>query len=171
MKTKIYFLNKRYALLMLFLALESCAVLDTTQNKSVLGLYRVSERVCKVPEAYKNDCEATRFVELVKGQFYGVANNEIAFVNWQGSEGEALSYQARNISKKNKSINSQDMILISKTKTENEFLTVKNGIVVEYVFKINNPLSKVGAREYRYTLIPANRSDTPENRMNYPGND
>jgi len=61
------------------------------------------------------------------------------------------------------------MILISQT--ENEFLTVKNGFAVEYVFKINNPLSKVGTREYRYTLISANRSDTPVNRMNYPGND
>jgi len=68
-KTKIIIINKRYVLLILFLALESCAVIDAQQNKSVIGLYRVSGRVCKVPEAYENDCEVTLLLNWLKGSF------------------------------------------------------------------------------------------------------
>jgi len=152
--------------------LVSCAVNESPKSQHVIGLYQVDNRICEVPEQYKNDCQSTKFIELVKGQFYGVKNNEIAFVNWQDDNTEELSYQARNITKKNKSFDPQSIIVISKTETDNEYLKVENGYVVEYVLSISKPTKDAEkiTREYKYTLSPVIRSEIPDYRMNYPGN-
>lgn len=168
-----YLTKKNYiAVILTSLVLVNCAEDVAPQSQHVIGLYQVDTRVCEVPERYKNDCQATKFIELVKGQFYGVKNNEIAFVNWQDDNSEELSYQARNISNKNKLIDDQSIIIISKNETDNEYLKVEQGYVVEYVLSISESTkdAEKSTREYKYTLSPVIRSEIPEYRMNYPGN-
>ena len=73
----------------------SCSDKRGINGEQIIGLYKITETTCNVPESYKADCESVRFIELVKGKFYGVNDDEIAFVTWQGDSAGELQYLAR----------------------------------------------------------------------------
>jgi hypothetical protein len=60
------------------------------------GVYAVVSRDCDGPVDENQDCDRVRFIELVRGKFHGVLNNQLAIVEWLGEkETGPLIYQAR----------------------------------------------------------------------------
>jgi len=152
--------------------LASCTEVKLTDSVDVLGLYQVKSRTCEVPKRFTDDCEKVRFIELVKGQFYGVKNSEIALIIWRGDAGEELLYQAKKIGHDIIATSVKNRIIVTNTQSNSEQLKVRNGKVIEYdsVFKKSNKENGEVEMVYRFILTPVIRSNLPEFRMNYPGN-
>ena len=170
-----FFKNKFHyfiVLLLISLGSVSCSSHTVTQPYSYIDLYEVTERVCEVPDIAKDECNNTRFIELVKGQFFGVKNNEVAMVMWRGDEGEELLYQARKLDPITDDMIISGVSYISNKESEKETLSFSNGVVTRYKFEIMIA-GKGGekSRKIDYKLKPAKRGLLPDYRMNYPGND
>ena len=171
----IFIKNNSYRLIAIFfvyLLLVSCARGHRADANNFMGLYQVAARDCNGLERYKADCNKIMFVELVKGQFFGVKDDEIALVFWSGDIGEELLYQARKIDIDVNDGGLRDKIIISETELEHEYLFTKRNDIVGYGLTLYSPAT--GAEKpsavYNFTLQPANRSALPSYRMNYPGN-
>lgn len=159
-------------LLLTTLSSFSCTSKTNLNKYSYIGLYEITERQCNVPDNALDECTNTKFIELVKGQFYGIKNNETAIVMWRGNKGEELLYQARKIEQLSTEKQLSDKIIISNTETDDERLNIVNGLVSEYSLKINKKsASDTKPTEIKYSLRPVKRGLLPEYRMNYPGND
>lgn len=176
MLSKIKFQNKTriglvFLINLLFIALlVSCSKKEITEHKQLRGLYLVVDRACDVSGIYKSDCENARFIELVKGQFYGIKNHETALVIWRGDAGEELLYQARKVSVEGYDLSVEGKVYISDTELENEYLEIKDGKVISYQLAMKNVNQKfIGS--YNYSLTPVMRSTLPEYKMNYPSSD
>lgn len=164
-------LNGMALLLMLF-SFIACAGGKVKQNDNIIGLYEIIDRQCQVSAAAQDECNNTKFIELVKGQFYGIKNNETAIVMWRGDKGEELLYQARKIKLLEDINTASKEIVISSSGTETESLKLVDGQVTEYLIEFNHVgKNKIQTSNIRYTLNPVKRGLLPDYRMNYPGND
>jgi len=159
------------ALLLMSLSFVACAG-DKVKQNIIIGLYEIIDRQCQVSAAALNECNNTKFIELVKGQFYGVKNNETAIVMWRGAKGEELLYQARKIKALEGLSPASKKIVISLDDSESESLKLIDGRVTEYSIKFSQSVkSKTQPAFIHYTLKPVKRGLLPDYRMNYPGND
>lgn len=95
----MFALNKYHKILAQALAcatITACASQKPDNDKlSLLGLYEVSNRTCEGTAIAIEACDSLRFIEFVKGNFYGIADDEIAFVTWSASSGYDLLHSAR----------------------------------------------------------------------------
>ena len=164
-------LNGMALLLMLF-SFIACAGGKVKQNDNIIGLYEITDRQCQVSAAALDECNNTKFIELVKGQFYGIKNNEIAIVMWRGDKGEELLYQARKIKQLEDIKAASNKIVISNSDAETESLKLVDGQVAEYSIEFSQVgKSKVQSAFIHYMLKPVKRGLLPDYRMNYPGDD
>jgi hypothetical protein len=158
-------------LLLMSLSFVACAG-DKVKQNTIIGLYEITDRQCQVLLVALGECKSTKFIELVRGQFYGIKNNETAIVMWRGDKGEELLYQARKINQFNDVKPTSKKIIISADGAETESLILVDGIVIEYVIKFNQAgKSKEQSAFIQYMLKPVKRGLLPDYRMNYPGND
>jgi hypothetical protein len=161
-----------FVLLSTSLVLISCSSIGVKRQYDYIGLYEIIERECEVAVAFLDDCKNTKFIELVKGQFSGVKNNETAIVFWRGDKSEELLYHARKIQQLLSVKNLRNNIIISNTDTESEFLKFDREGGAEYSLTINRQIKgKPGLTKIQYKLKPVKRGLLPEYRMNYPGSD
>lgn len=167
-KNKFKYFN---TLLLISVGNISCTSHTVTQPYSYINLYEVTERVCDVEGVAKDQCNKTRFIELVKGQFFGVNNNEVALVMWRGDKGEELLYQARKLHPITDDMIISGVSYISNKKSEEESLIFSNGVVTQYKFEIQSS-GEEGEKvmNIHYRLKPVRRGLIPDYRMNYPGN-
>lgn len=167
-KTKLFYL---ITVVVITLGSFSCTGKTVKQQYSYIGLYEIKTRQCHVPDISLDDCKKTKFIELVKGQFFGIKNNEVAVVMWRGDSGGELLYQARKI-EQTSAAHLNDVITISNTGTVAESLKLVDGVVSEYSLVISKTAnSSTTTNNITYTLKPVKRGLLPEYRMNYPGND
>ena len=150
----------------------SCTSHTVTQPYSYINLYKVTERLCEVPDVAMEECNKTQFIELVKGQFFGVKNTDVALVMWRGDKGEELLYQARKLDPITDDMIISGVSYISNKTSENESLRFSNGVVTQYKLEIMPPdKGSQKVRKIHYTLKPVKRGLLTDFRMNYPGND
>ncbi len=160
------------ALFLMSLSFAACAGDKVNHKNNFIGLYEITDRQCQVSAAALNECNNTQFIELVKGQFYGIKNNETAIVMWRGKKGEELLYQARKIKQFDGINPTGKKIIISSSASEIESLKLLDGLVAEYSIKFTQVVkSKTQPAYIHYTLKSVKRGLLPDYRMNYPGND
>jgi hypothetical protein len=70
-----------------------CASLPPQIN--ILGTYKVEDRTCRGSDVQVQSCQKIRLLEFVKGNFYKISDNEVAFVTWSGDRNEDLLYSAK----------------------------------------------------------------------------
>jgi hypothetical protein len=73
--------------------LFGCASLPPQIN--ILGTYKVEGRTCRGSDVQVQTCQKIRLLELVKGNFYKISDNEVAFVIWSGDKNKDLLYSAK----------------------------------------------------------------------------
>jgi hypothetical protein len=73
--------------------LFGCASLPPQVN--ILGTYKVEDRTCRGSDVQVQSCQKIRLLEFVKGNFYKISDNEVAFVIWSGDRNEDLLYSAK----------------------------------------------------------------------------
>jgi hypothetical protein len=61
----------------------------------ILGTYKIQDRSCRGSDVQIQSCQKIRLLEFVKGNFYKISDNEVAFVIWSGDRNEDLSYSAK----------------------------------------------------------------------------
>jgi len=84
----------RLAFLLCVIFIMSCARLPVNEENNLIGKYLVYDRTCQGSVEGVKYCESVRVVEFVKGRFYGVDDDALAFVIWRGDPKEALLYTA-----------------------------------------------------------------------------
>jgi hypothetical protein len=153
------------SILVLFIVV-SCADKKQVSYEELIGLYQITDRVCDVPEIEKSDCEQARFIELVKGRFYGVSDKEVAFVVWSGNTGEELLYQARKLDSGKRDIKADGEVIIVSNEYEKEYLTIQDRSIVEYKLLVSSPngIKKI----HRYTLRLISRDSVSDYKLEYP---
>ena len=139
-------------------------------NKYV-GLYQIVAADCDIPKGAFNPCENTRFFEIVKGQFIGIKDAELAYVFWSGNHkiDSELQYSAQLISNHKLKKVADDKLWLNNNSDTQEYLVISNGVLQEYYAKYG-AADKGKERIIKYQLLPVRRGNLPLYRMNYPGN-
>ena len=63
------------------------------EKENILGVYKIGEKRCRGSITQINACKDITLVEFVKGNFYKVSDDEVAFTVWSGKSD--LVYTAR----------------------------------------------------------------------------
>lgn len=152
-----------------FVCVSAC-----TNNKAVIienhiGLYEIKNSKCDLSEKEENHCKSILFFELVKGQFIGIGNHELAYVFWSGDPkiDSELQYTSHAIRSNKPSL--ENTFWLNNDSDSEEYLIFKNGKLTEYhaAYATNNS-TKI--KRIHYQLEPVKRGNLPLVRMNYPGN-
>jgi hypothetical protein len=141
------------------------------EMKNYIGLYQLSDKKCTILKNSYNPCETSLFLELVKGQFYGIKNTEIALIFWTGdlTQTPELQYTARLLKKNQNKQLSDNKFWITKGNTASEYFIIKNNKLNKYVLEVTEK-NQTTVRNISYTLKPVIRGNLPYVRLNYPGN-
>jgi hypothetical protein len=63
-------------------SLSACSISKSFHLEDHLGLYKLVDKECSVSGNPFNPFDNTLFIELVKGQFAGIKDSDIAYVFW-----------------------------------------------------------------------------------------
>jgi hypothetical protein len=140
-----------------------------------IGLYKVIRTDCQLSQGLYNPCKDIRFVELVKGKFYGIRPDQLAIVFWRvGKKPDELQYETHLIGEHFKKKREENRIWVKnqtgQNETEREYFLLKNENIVSYhyhLFQINNAGQKI-VRRFNYTLQKVTRKEFPKLKLNYP---
>lgn len=127
-----------------FLIVLSASCTTYAPEGDMTGTYKVTERTCKGGEHQREACADIKFIEIVKGKFYKIKDDEYAFVLWSGDSD--LDYSARKLNQKIEStsypaeitIDSNGVYiekLIFTSRTEGRYVSGKEADLSEFVFK------------------------------------
>lgn len=151
--------------------LNGCTTTKENNIETYIGLYQIVDSECEAISGDFDPCENILFFELLKGQFIGVEDNELAYVIWSGdpkidSELQYTSHLVRN----------HDLLSV----TENKFILADDDDSQEYLLFYDGKLAEYHAvyaagegskhRAIHYKLEPVQRGNLPNVRLNYPGN-
>ena len=111
------------------------------------------------------------FFEIVKGQFVGVKDNELAYVFWSGDPkvDSELQYASHLIVNHESRKISNNKFLLSNDGDSKEYLIFSDGMLIGY-HAVYNASDKIKRRVVHYKLNPVRRGNLPLVRLNYLGN-
>lgn len=137
---------------------------DKTDIESYIGLYEIINPQCDM------SIPCNRFFEIVKGQFIGVEDDELAYVFWSGDptidpELQYTAHLLRNHSLR--SISHNKYVLIEE-KGAQEYVVFSRGKLTGYRSEYARDDRFKGHSIY-YQLNSIRRGDLPSVRLNYPG--
>lgn len=153
-----------------FLSIASCAgrqsVGPANPQKPSVGLYRITERSCEYSDpGVMEECSRTDYVELVKGTFYGIGENDTALVFWQ--RGAEPTYSASDLG--GRFGKNDEYVIQDIPPSKKEWLVVKEGIVKEYnFFWIRKTVSKQEKDRTRFVLKRVVRTPELNKLLAYP---
>lgn len=142
--------------------LAACATPDTQDDILRETVYEVTERDCRGEKEVLQSCEAITLVELVKGNFYGIPSDKLAFVLWSG-EKDNLTYVARKLGDVDKEDGEPGMVIF-REEGYAELLNPSNDGSIVYSFGKEGNLSSVHLRELF-------ADELGQYSREYPGND
>jgi hypothetical protein len=154
-----------------FLTISAFSSVKPFNLENYLGLYKLVDKKCSVADNAFNPCENTYFLELVKGQFYGIKDSELAIVFWSGDPkvDPELQYTAQRIKNHTASQLTDNKFWLTEDSETQEYLSFSGGELLHYYVRYTTGNKSV-TRTITYTLIPAQRGSEPHFRLNYPGN-
>lgn len=128
------------------LILAACATQDTTRNGILReAVYEVTGRNCRGEKEAVGACEDIVLVELVKGNFYQIPSNQMAFVLWSGAK-DSLNYVARKLGDVD-NVGGQTGVVIFRDEDYIELLSFPSDGSVVYSFGGEDNLSSLYLRE------------------------
>jgi hypothetical protein len=145
-----------YTFFMFFLI--SCT--GISHEKSVIGIYKVSERDCKGNSVQIEVCKNIVLIEFVKGKFHKVRNNEVAFVVW--SNDDELTYNARKIESDVRVVEYPTSIIIDEYFALEEKIVFDSDSSGTYVFPISKDIVS------RLKIEKATDADLAKYNKQYP---
>lgn len=150
--------------------LFSCASVELHEINSYVGLYEITSVDCDIEKGSFDPCENTRFFEIVKGQFIGVKDTDLAYVFWSGDPkiDPELQYTSHLISNHKTKKITKDKFWLNNDPDAQEYLMFSGGVLQKYYVRYNSG-DKGRERIIQYTLTPVRRGNLPLFRMNYPG--
>ncbi|MCP4748772.1 MAG: hypothetical protein GY874_21955 [Desulfobacteraceae bacterium] len=158
------------AFFLMFLITISTACANSTHNlESNIGLYKIINKECEIKKNAFNPCKTTYFLEIVKGQFYGIKEGEISLVFWTGDYriDPNLQYTSELIKIHEKTKLSGSKIWLTDNKTTQEYFVLVDNKLSRYVLIMKGKNKKI-IRHIEYTLEPTIRSNMPHVKLNYP---
>lgn len=153
---------KLFILTLAGLILAACATPDTHDHILREAMYEVSDRDCLGKKEAVQSCEAIILVELVKGNFYGIPDDKLAFVLWSG-ENDNLTYVARKLGEVDKSDGEPGVVLF-RDDGYVELLNRSNDGSLVYSFGEEGNLSSLNLEELSV-------GESGQYSREYPGND
>ena len=155
----------------LVVVLNSCTRLNTKNIEDYIGLYQIVDSDCDNIQDQFNPCENTLFFELLKGQFIGVEDSQLAYVFWSGDPklDAELQYSAQLIADHPEKMISKNTFWLNNDDDSKEYLLFSKGELSGYkvIYNVND---KNNRRVIHYTLKSVQRGNLPNVRLNYPGN-
>lgn len=163
-------LAKYYFFALICFSLIACGTVKKFDIEEYIGLYEIVSADCEVAGGSFDPCKNTYFFELLKGQFIGIDDDDIAYIFWSGypeidSELQYTSHLITNHATQNVT---DGKFWLNKDQEIREYLIFRNGTLSEYYVEYSD---KSIARKIKYTLRPVRRGSKPSYRMNYPGNE
>lgn len=155
----------------LILTLTACAIGNRVNLENYIGLYEVVESKCDVAEGSINPCEDIHFFELVKGQFMGIKDSELAYVFWSGDSkiDPELQYASFLVEHNGEAKMHDGKLWLNETDDSQEYLGFSGGKLTTYYAKYSVG-NKGDTRTIQYMLKPVSRESLPHVRLIYPGN-
>ncbi|GEM_PF-3957453 len=140
-----------------------------------IGLYRITKSKCRLTKGLFNPCENIKFLELVKGRFYGVSPDQLALVQWHAKPGSSeIEYTASLISDSRHVFQQGEKIWLvnhkDKNLSEEIFFLVKKNRITDYFFRSQskNLSGKTVGRDFHYTLARISREKIKKYKLDYP---
>lgn len=133
-----------------------------------LGLFAVTARSCENPGKMADDCPSVRYVELVKGTFFGVAPEQSALVLWlaSGASNSGFTYGAGPL---RGHFVSREEYVVNEYPDAREWLRFDRGGVREYGLIIfRSAERKTVLKRTRLTLKGVERTPEIDRQMPYP---
>ena len=157
--------------LIALVTLNGCAANKITNIESYIGLYEIVDKECEVAQSDLKPCQYDIFFELLKGQFIGVEDRELAAVFWTGDPkmDSELQYTSRLIRNQKLQSISGNKFLLSNDDESQEYLIFSRGKLIEY-HALYNSSDSAKRRTIHYKLKHVRRGNFPSVRLNYPGN-
>ncbi len=142
-----------------------------------LGLYKVVEIKCELTKGLVNRCSDIKFFELVKGKFYDMSSDDMAFVEWAVYEDDPVVGHGASLVRNYKNLLLRDnKIWITdrenKTETEKEFFILEDNKICGYQFIYihKNKAGKTFSRNFYFKLTPTSRDEIGDIKLLYPDN-
>jgi len=162
-----------FLLITLFLTITSACSSNKPFNlENHIGLYELVDKKCDIVNGAFNPCDSTYFFELVKGQFSGIKDSELAYVFWNGDPkiDAELQYTAQLIKHHTTLKEANNKLWLNKDSNTQEYLNFSEGELNRYFVKYTIGNSGV-TRTMQYSLKSALRANHPSFHLNYPGNE
>ncbi|MCF6256645.1 MAG: hypothetical protein L3K25_10190 [Gammaproteobacteria bacterium] len=137
-----------------------------------IGLYELVDKECDIlNDDVFNPCDSTYFFELVKGQFSGISDSELAYVFWSGYPkiDPELQYTAQLIKHHTTLKETNNKLWLNKDSDMQEYLSFSEGKLNHYFVKYTTGNSGL-TRTIQYSLKPTLRANYPDFYLSYPGN-
>ena len=133
------------------------------EKDNILGVYKIGEKECRGSLTQINTCKEITLVEFVKGNFYKISDNEVAFTVWSGQSD--LVYTARKFEGEY-SIDSYPFTLI---------ISNENGYLEKIVLQSPHyGIYSFGSNEENISeleIIAIGKNEIAKYIKEYPGND
>lgn len=157
--------------LIALVTLNGCAANKITNIENYIGLYEIVDKECEVAQSDLKPCQYDLFFELLKGQFAGVEDSELAIVFWSGDPkiDSELQYTSHLIRNHKLQRISGNKFWLSNDDESQEYLIFSSGKLIEY-HALYNSSDSAKRRTIHYKLKHVRRGNFPSVRLNYPGN-
>lgn len=158
-----------FLLITFFLATSACSTDKPFDLENHIGLYKLVDKKCDIVSGAFNPCDSAYFFELVKGQFSGIKDSELAYVFWSGDPkiDPELQYTAQLIKHHTtiKLINNK--LWLNKDSNTQEYLNFSEGKLNRYFVKYTTG-NNGATRTIQYSLKPVLRANHQNFLLNYP---
>lgn len=168
-----------------FLILPLLGLLLTVTKSSVqaydlekhMGLYQVVEAKCEATKGSFNICPEIKFIELVKGKFYDIGPDDLAFVLWRIDPDDTEALYEASLVKNHKNLVLRDnkvwfVTHESKNEQSQEYFELKDGEIGGYHFLLTrkNKADQRFFRNFYYRLEATTRNEIARYKLLYPDN-
>jgi hypothetical protein len=168
-----------------FLILPLLGLLLTVTKSSVqaydlekhMGLYQVVEAKCEATKGSFNICPEIKFIELVKGKFYDIGPDDLAFVLWRIETDDTKALYEASLVKNHKNLVLRDnkvwfVTHDNKNEQSQEYFELKDGEIGGYhfLFTRKNKAGQSFFRNFYYRLEATTRNEIATYKLLYPDN-
>ena len=134
-----------------------------------LGLYKIIGRECAYQPGAPEDCSQSQYLELVKGVFYGIGNDEVALATWLAeSPTQEHGYIVRDL-RGGKFVSANEFVIKDDVIVKSWFV-VDSGTITDYFFVRKARQTPHGemAGKTHFTLSRTPRTAEIDRLLSYP---
>ncbi|MCF6211616.1 MAG: hypothetical protein L3J88_09640 [Gammaproteobacteria bacterium] len=160
-----------FLLIIFFFMTSACSNDEIFNLENHIGLYELVDKKCDIVNGAFDPCDSTYFFEIVKGQFSGIKDSELAYVFWSGDPkiDPELQYTAQLIGDHSTIKLTNNKLWLNKNSNTQEYLSFSEGKLSRYFAKYTTGNNGV-TRTIQYSLKPVLRANYSHFHFKYPRN-